>query len=462
MTGRILRIELRRSAAPGVALLSLVTGTALVLTSTEFYAGRWMQLAITARTMLMVLLPLALAGGAWLGRRDARHRVDELFASTVRPRWQRVGPAAGALAGAVATAYLLVFLVAAGWVVRTAGYFPANAMVVIAVGVPALIAAAWLGMAAGRAVPRLVTAPLVAVLGFVLVGLVPEWVMTVDTATTLARLRPEPSAVLLVPTFSGGVDDFQTVTNRVSLLQMVWLVSLAATGLLLLGAVRRRAIALAVLPAVLGAAVTVPLLPVGGTRGAVVADPVAVELVCDNDGPQVCVTRAHAGVLPDVVGPAREALAVIAAKLPDAPVRAVETQQVAYWAQLTPDLSPPRHPGDTLVFETPTINRTGGADLSDGDFVPSLLRAVWEQECGEGSEDDEPLARRLAAAWLSDQPPALESWWDRTDAERAQRAYQALVGLPEAEQRHRMAAARDAALDCRTDALLALLPEEKP
>ncbi|WFE50212.1 hypothetical protein [Micromonospora sp. WMMD1155] len=462
MTGRILRIELRRSAALGVALLSLVIGAALVLTSTEFYAGRWMQLAITARMMLMVLLPLALAGGALLGRRDARCRVGELFASTVRPRWQRVGPTAGALAVAVVTAYLLMFLVAAGWVVRTSGYFPANTIVVFAVGVPALIAAAWLGMAAGRAVPRLVTAPLVAVLGFVLVGLVPEWVMMADAASTLARFRPEPSAVLLVPVFTGGVDDFQTVTNRVSLLQMVWLVSLAATGLLLLGAVRRRAVALAVLPAVLGAAVTVPLLPVGGTRGAVVADPVAVELVCANDGPQVCVTRAHAGVLPDIVGPAREALAVIAAKLPDAPVRAVETRQVAYWAQLEPDLSPPRHPGDTLVFETPTINRSGGADLSDGYFVPSLLRAVWEQECGEGSEDDEPLARMLAAAWLTDRPPSLESWWDRADAERAQRAYQALVSLPQAEQRQRMAAAREAALDCRTDALLALLPEDKP
>ncbi|MGW2622986.1 hypothetical protein [Micromonospora taraxaci] len=463
MTGRILRIELRRSAAVAIALLMLVTGTVLLLTATQFFAGRWMQLAVTTRTMLMVLLPLALAGGAWLGRRDARCRVDELFASTVRPRWQRVGPTAGALAISVVTAYLLVFLIAAGWVVRSSGYFPVAAIVVTAVGVPALVAAALLGMAAGRAVPRLITAPILAVVGFVLVGLVPDLVMMADTDSTMTRFRPEPSAALLIPVFSGGVDDFQTVTNRVSLLQMVWLVSLAATGLLLLGAVRRRAIALAVLPAVLGAAVTVPLLPVGGTRGAVAPDPVAVELVCDSNGPQVCVTRAHAGTLPDVVGPAREALAVMAAKLPNAPVRAVETQQVAYWAQLSPDLSTPRHPVDTLVFDAPTITSTGGADLSDGYFRPFLLRAAWQQECGEGSgQDDEPLARMVAAAWLTDQPPTLESWWDRADAERAQRAYQALVSLPPAEQRQRMAAAREAALDCRTDALLALLPEDKP
>jgi hypothetical protein len=68
----------------------------------------------------------------------------------------------------------------------------------------------------------------------------------------------------------------------------------------------------------------------------------------------------------------------------------------------------------------------------------------------------------VAAAWLSGQPPTLDSWWDRTEAERAQRAYQALVSLPETEQRRRMAAAREAALDCRTDALVALVAEEKP
>ncbi|MET8467545.1 hypothetical protein ABZU93_31215, partial [Micromonospora zamorensis] len=94
MTGRILRIELRRSAALSIGLLSLVAGTVLLLTSTQFFVGRWMQLAIFSRSMLMVSLPFALAGGAWLGQRDARYRVNELFASTVRPRWQRVVPTA--------------------------------------------------------------------------------------------------------------------------------------------------------------------------------------------------------------------------------------------------------------------------------------------------------------------------------------------------------------------------------
>ncbi|WP_433266964.1 hypothetical protein ACQPWR_04845 [Micromonospora vinacea] len=462
MTGRILRIELRRSAALGTALLILVTGAALLLSSTQFFAGRWMQLAVMARSLLMVLLPLALAGGAWMGRRDARHRVDELFASTVRPRWQRVIPTAGALAVSVVTAYLLVFLMAAGWVVPTSNYFPSATILVVAVGVPALIAAGWLGMAAGRAVPRVITAPVLAVVGFILVGLVPELASSPAMSTDLTQLRPEPAAVLLVPAIT-GLDDFQTIATRVSLLQTLWLVSLAVTGLLLLSAVRRRAIAFAVLPAVLGVAVALPLLPVGGARGAAVVDPVAIELVCDNDGPQVCVTRAHAGVLPDVVGPARQALGIMAAKLPNAPVRAVETQQVTYWARLDRDTAPPRHSADALVFDTPTIDRLGRADLSGDYFLPTLLEAVWQQECGEQSvQGDVYRARMVAAAWLTGRPPAPQHGWAPEEMALLTSAYQALVSLPEAEQRRRMAAVREGVVACQDDELVAILPKSRP
>ncbi|WP_051723591.1 ABC transporter permease [Micromonospora chokoriensis] len=462
MTGRILRIELRRSAALGTALLLLVTGAALLLSSTQFFAGRWMQLAVIGRSMLMVLLPLALAGGAWMGQRDARYRVNELFASTVRPRWQRVIPSASALAVSVVTAYLLVFLIAAGWVVPTSGYFPSATIAVTAVGVLALIAAGWLGMAAGRAVPRVITAPILAVVGFVLVGLVPEFVTSPAMSTDLTYFRPEPAAVLLVPTFT-GLDDFQTVATSVSLLQALWLVSLAATGLLLLGAGRRRAIAFALLPAVLGVAVALPLLPVGGARGAAVVDPVAIELVCDDDGPQVCVTRAHAALLPDVVGPARQALAMMAAKLPNAPARAVETRQVDYWARLDPHTAPARHSPDTIVFETPTIDRGGHADLSGDYFLPSLLEAAWQQECAEQSISGEVYrARMVAAAWLIGRPPAPQSGWHPTEMARLQSAYQALVSLPEAEQQRRMGAAREGALACRDDELVSILPADQP
>ena len=292
-----------------------------------------------------------------------------------------------------------MFLIAAGWVVPTSGYFPGATIVVTAVGVPALVAAAWLGMAAGRAVPRVITAPILAVVGFVLVGLVPELATWPDTDArshaASGRSRRRCCSSRPSPAWTTS----RRSRRRVSLLQALWLVSLAATGLLLLGAVRRRAIAFAVLPALLGVAVAVPLLPVGGARGAAVVDPVAIELVCDNDGPQVCVTRAHAALLPDVVGPARQALGMMAAKLPNAPVRAVETQQVAYWARLAPDAAPPRHSADTIVFDTPT-DRTGSAAPTCP--TTTSCRPCWRPPGGRSAATSR---FRATCTWPGRSPP---------------------------------------------------------
>lgn len=113
MTGRIVRVELRRSAAVAVALLALAAGTALLVSFPEEYAGRWTRLATSVRLLLVVWVPLALAGGAWLGRREARSRVGELFASTARPRWRRVTPTAAALAVSLVAGYAVMFLVGA-------------------------------------------------------------------------------------------------------------------------------------------------------------------------------------------------------------------------------------------------------------------------------------------------------------------------------------------------------------
>jgi hypothetical protein len=460
MMGRILRIELRRSPAMFIALLSIVIGTALLLAALEMFAGRWMQLAVSTRLMLVVLLPLALAGGAWLGRRDARYRVNELFASTVRPRWQRVLPTAAAFAIAVVTAYVVVFLAGAALVVPS-GYFPVTAIVVAAVGALSLIAAGWLGMAAGRAVPRLVTAPALAVVGAALAGVLPLWL----AAPWSTRV---PSAVLLTPVHDGNIDDFQTIVARVNLAQALWLAALAVTGLLLLAVVRRRTIALAVLPAALGAAIAVPLLPAGGYKAAAAFDPAAVELVCDNDGPQVCMTRVHSGLLPDIVGPARQALTMLAAKLPNAPTRAVEDHQVVSWARSSQDPAPARHPANTLVFDISPIGSTARAEFADQSFRSLLLEAAWQQDCRDNAtdpqtqRDDEYIAVKVVAAWIDGQPTTLQKLHLPEDRKRAESAYQALTGVPQAEQKRRIAQARDAALACRPDALASILSQDTP
>jgi hypothetical protein len=459
VTGRILRIEVRRSAITGITLVLLVAGLAPMLTSTDFFAGRWTQLAVFGRATLTLLVPVALAGGAWLGRRDRRNRVDELFTTAVRPRWQRLAPLAGGFALALTTAYLVVILTGAVLVVPTAGYFPASALLVAAVGVPALVAAGWLGMAAGRAVPRVVTAPVLAVVGFAVVALLPDYLSMAGYDENFEKAQPDPAALLLSPVAT-AIDDFQVIPAGVSLLQTVWLAAAAATSWLLLAAVRRRTMALAVLPAALGVAVAVPLLPAGGYTGAAVVDPAATELVCDNDGPEVCVRRVHVGTLPDVVGPARRALSLMAAKLPDPPTRAVESQEIVAWARPADAETAARSPADILVFDTPRIGRTGRADLESGYFERSLLYAGWRQQCGDFGVAH--LAEELAAAWLTDKPPiAQEDWWSPADEELLSNAYQDLVELPEVEQQQRMAAAREAALDCGDD-ILPLMTGEVP
>ncbi|WP_329106831.1 DUF3106 domain-containing protein [Micromonospora sp. NBC_01699] len=463
MMARILRIELRRSPAAFIALLSIVLGTGLLLSYTVGFEGRWMQLAVAVRMNLLLMLPLALAGGAWLGRRDTLYRVDELFASTVRPRRQRVVPAAAALALAMVSAYLLVFLIGVPWVAPTSGYFPVAAIAVTVVGAISLIAAGWLGMAAGRAVPRLFTAPALAVVGAAVAGIIPLWM---GEPMVGGDAKPGPAALLLSPIHDGNIDDFQTIVARVNTTQALWLTALAITALLLVGAASRRTVALAVLPAVVGAVIAVPLLPAGGYSAAAAVDPVARELVCDSDGPRVCVTRVHAYLLPEVVGPARQALTMLAAKLPDAPTRVVESPQLHDWARSSTDPAPVPHQPDTLGFGLASIGIVS-SEFADPIFLTFLLGSAWEQDCdakmsGEpGGTEGRYLFQEVAAAWLRGQP---STWQALMPEERGQAedAYRTLTGLPPAEQGRRMAQARAAALNCQGEDLMPFLYGETP
>ncbi|MFY1695135.1 MULTISPECIES: hypothetical protein [unclassified Solwaraspora] len=461
MTGRIMKTEVRRTAVPGIALLLLVIGAAFTLLSIEFFAGRWTQLALYGRGSLLLLIPLALAGGAWLGRRDRRSRVGELFATTVRPRWQRTLPLAVGYAAIMVVVYLLATAVGAIWVAPTAAYFSSTVFGITTVGALGMVAASWLGMAAGRAVPRIVTAPVLAVVGFAVVALLPDYISMAGYDANWVKTQPDPSALLLTPAFPGGFDDLQTLPTSVSALQAVWLAALAGTALLLIGTARRSLLALAVLPAVLGAAVAVPLLPTGGYFGAAVVDPAAAELVCDDDGPQVCVRKVHAQLLPDIVGPAREALTLMAAKLPDPPVRAQESARPVDWA--TPGRPPARRPPDTLVFDPVGVTADGKADLSDGYFEANLLHAAWAQEChavsgpGQAVRSVPYQAEAVATAWLTGEPPKREDWFRVEDIQQIEAGYQGLTALPADQQRQLVGRARAAALDCDYDQFEALL-----
>jgi hypothetical protein len=232
---------------------------------------------------------------------------------------------------------------------------------------------------------------------------------------------------------------------------MLWFAAVAATGLLLFAASRPAVRALAVVPAALGLAVALPLFPTGGYEGALHPDRVAMSLVCDDAGPQVCMTKVHSGMLPDVTGPAREALALIATKLPDAPTRAVESDRSTNYVRPGTMPDPRRYGADTLVFRAPNYGRTGRADL-DSSYIELLLAGPWDLPCGGANEPVKRevwLAQEVATAWLLGRPfgnnPELPA------------AYAAFTARPLEEQRSLMAAARAGVVACETDALVAIL-----
>ena len=82
--------------------------------------------------------------------------MDELLATTARPRWQRVLPAATALAIGAVAAYLASSAVNVGLVVAAGGYLSAVALPIIAVGGLAVVVGVSFGLALGRWLPFVV------------------------------------------------------------------------------------------------------------------------------------------------------------------------------------------------------------------------------------------------------------------------------------------------------------------
>ena len=112
MGARILRIELRRSVALWAALLIAAVGVFVLFASNPPYQS-WMELVVVQRDIMQLTWPLALAAGAWQARRERASRVEELVATTPRPRRWRVLPIAAAMAIAAVAAYLVMFAGAA-------------------------------------------------------------------------------------------------------------------------------------------------------------------------------------------------------------------------------------------------------------------------------------------------------------------------------------------------------------
>ncbi|MBO4255176.1 hypothetical protein [Streptomyces griseorubiginosus] len=423
---RILAIEFRRSAALGAAFLITVAGTILLQVTASRWSAGWMALAMTQREYLALLSPLAMAAGAWQSYRVHRANVDELFASASRPRPQRMVPILVTTGLAVIVAYLITLLTAAPRIADTARYLPSAAYVVVAVGLVAMIASVWLGLAVGRQVPALATAPALAVTGFALLILAPQALP--DGGMTAAF---SPSMGMSV--FS----DYDTVDGQVSGAQGLWMAAIAGGAVVLFAVQNRRFAFAALVPLAVGATATALVVPTGDAYERGRLDPVAQELVCTDVAPLVCLSRAHEALLPEVAPKARRALALLSR------TSAVEAHED------TSTLFPPTSPkwrADTVLMRI-TLDHHGRL-AHPGRLVPAMLTGAFTGRGNCGDRANVPVAT-AAAFWLLDRrPTAGPDGLEYVDPE-AVKLWTALRTLPRAEAGARVTAVYRAAQKCQ-------------
>jgi hypothetical protein len=463
MSGRILRLELRRTIGIVVAAIVVVLMLGLLYfhgpwsQSPTAWTDQWSSLAGWQREQLTFLWPVALGAGALQGLRDKRSGMIELLGTTSLPTRRRSSPTALAIGLWLALGYLVVLAVGAVQVAGNTSYFPLGWISVALVGIVALVAGGLLGMGLGRLAPSRLTPPLLAVVGLIAV-------VVLTGVSPLTRPDGSMAVALLAPGLAGLFDPihdvFTTVAGSVTLGQALWFAGLAVAGLVLLGANRPLARGAAAIPVVLGLVAALLVLP-SNLPAAYARDSGASALVCADGVPRVCVSRAHQNRLAALVGPARDALRVLSV-LPGAPTSVVEDT---------------RTDNDFAHQPLPSAGVVA-IDFGDEDFHHSLttlnsdqlrqavLASALAPACVDPNTDytvDTAVARRRAA-----QAAAVSALLGRSSSlpnfqylqpqiePLQQHAWQLLRALPADVRRARVAAVRRAALTCHGDLLTVL------
>ncbi|UOZ07825.1 hypothetical protein [Amycolatopsis sp. WQ 127309] len=444
----VFRIELRRSIAPwaGLALAVVALGFLFLL------SGPWWKVpaswtanttttALWLRFFLVFLWPIAVGAGAIQGMRDSRSGMVELLSTTSRPGWHRALRLAGAVGALSALGFVLVFGVGLAEVLGHGGFVSVSFLPVLFVGLLAIVAGSWVGLAVGRLLPHPLTAPALAVLTMAVSILV--WA---SGALSGAYSR----FGLLTPVFSEPRGMLTTTATSVDLGQTAWFAGLAATGFLLLAADSARARVLGLLPVVAAAAIALPVFP-AFADGLMAADSVAARKLCD--GP-ICVSRAHEDRLAALAGPGREALALLA-KLPGAPTRIEERT-----APSSVTDRPARDPGvvyldfqvndDLLTADASTLR----AAVLSGAGLPGCVPPSYGDSSDLG-------ARMIAAGYFTGelkQLPEYAGSWFRLESAPIEQAWAKFRALPADVQFARIVALRQVLLTCDGDPIDTLVP----
>ncbi len=387
--------EARRGWWAAVVSLAVLFGLSLeFLENTGLSASSWVGTHAALRTQGLLLGgPFAVAAGCWHGGRERRRATGELFSSVPASPLRRTAlaatpavlwPAVGyALAAALRLAY------AWGWQEVPYGSPFASLLVADTVAIASL---GLLGFVAGRLIPWVLTAPVLATLAGVSMAylgagqlLAPGGLVDDDALRWLAPSNEHRQ------TWDEPVWWFGPAS-------VVWFGGLALAALTAYAG--RRAVAAASLAGAVAAAGVLV-----GTGGALWRpDPGATALTCTERSPQVCMSRVHALYLPEFSA----AVSGVTSKLrriPNAPERLVEvpTEYAGREPYFRRPVTTAHVPGrdESVLSDAPAVNYRQNLDAytRDAAFNAAVYGCVKRPHVFES-----PVPKRYSdavATWLA-------------------------------------------------------------
>jgi hypothetical protein len=418
MPARLLRLELRRNAMvwmlPLIAVLFWFDIYHRSMTLPPLWSLRIMRLE--QDHALPDFAPFVAGAAAWMGSRDGRRGTTDLVAVTARPRW-----AAQLTSWAATTSWaMLTYLVCVGVFYGVTAHqvtWGGPPLWPVAVGAAGITAFAALGFAAGPLVPSRFTAPLAAIVAFLMlfVGQV-----SLQHNATYALISPMGTSAYLSPD-SGN---FYPFLPDLSIAQIMFLCGLGIAALGVMGLplantgpwLRSATVALTVA----GLASAGTAIGLTGTAR-VEANGVVIPALHDAASDQairytpycrqatvaVCVQPAYRMFLPDVIAAVSQVLGEVS-QLPGAP--ASVAQSATFLNSLTgagqSDLGAGSVSGNPPVLYIPLgSDQPGQVPASEligeirTDAAPLVVDAVVGTSQGKSGSGD-PAQQAVAAAML--------------------------------------------------------------
>lgn len=407
--------EFRRGIGLPAGLAVLLTALAAMLLKTDQWQGNW-----TATTGLLTIMgtlicgPMAVAAGCWQGGRERRRGTGELLGSlpTTPLRRAMLAAAPAVLGPVLGYALAAVICLGATWPYAGPDRPFLSLIVADAVGIGVL---GFLGFVAGRTIPWWPMTPLLPFATYITLG------------AGVSYSAPR-GLVRLFPGIEQGQLQWQQPVWWYGPALTLWTAALAA-AVLVAYAGRRRLLAVVPLAVAVAAAV-----PVAQTGDAVMRpDPAAIELVCTDSRPTVCLTRSSSRLLPSVT----QALDGLRTKLrgvDGAPRRFVESRRAG-------------RDRDTVPLY---VNGLRGRLLDPYRFTLSTTMATMNPDCPDSTwaTGRPSLIGDGVRVWLFPQD-SFEGFRESQDQRVIDRTVQRLETMPVQERRTWLGDYYTAARSCR-------------